>query len=256
MRFTPIAALLLASFMIQSQAAEQRRYTILVDNGVKAGEQIVDIADDGELKVRFIFKDNGRGPELNESIKLNPDGTIASYAWTFGDGGSATEQQIYAGTVTETHGQAEAFVATLAERMTRGAAFFLDYGFPEGEYYHPQRTGGTLMCHRAHRADGDPLADVGDKDITAHVNFTGIALAAQNAGQQVLGYTSQARFLINCGLVDLASAASVAERAQAMKLVHEHEMGELFKVLALAPATSAEGWSPVGFSAGDRTHRL
>ena len=80
MRFTPIAALLLASFVLQSQAAEQRRYTILVDNGIKAGEQIVDIDDNGELKVRFIFKDNGRGPELNESIKLNPDGTIASYS--------------------------------------------------------------------------------------------------------------------------------------------------------------------------------
>ncbi|MBU2425712.1 MAG: amidohydrolase family protein [Gammaproteobacteria bacterium] len=80
MRFTPIAALLLAGITLHSQAAEQRRYTILVDNGVKAGEQIVDIADNGELKVRFIFKDNGRGPELNESIKLNADGTIASYS--------------------------------------------------------------------------------------------------------------------------------------------------------------------------------
>ena len=84
----------------------------------------------------------------------------------------------------------------------------------------------------------------------------GVALAAQEAGQQVLGYTSQARFLINCGLVDLASAASVAERAQAMKLVHEHEMGELFKVLAFAPEASAAGWEPPGFAQGDRTHTL
>jgi SAM-dependent MidA family methyltransferase len=115
---------------------------------------------------------------------------------------------------------------------------------------------GTLMCHQGHRADGNPLVDVGAKDITAHVNFTGIALAAQNAGQQVLGYTSQARFLINCGLVDLAAAASVAERAQAMKLIHEHEMGELFKVLAFAPEASAAGWEPLGFAQGDRTHTL
>jgi SAM-dependent MidA family methyltransferase len=82
------------------------------------------------------------------------------------------------GTVTEIHPQAEAFVRSLAERLQRGAAFFIDYGFPEAEYYHPQRTGGTLMCHRAHQADTNPLADVGDKDITAHVDFTGIALAA------------------------------------------------------------------------------
>jgi SAM-dependent MidA family methyltransferase len=158
--------------------------------------------------------------------------------------------------LTEIHLQAEAFVKSLSERMVRGAAFFIDYGFPEAEYYHPQRHMGTLMCHQGHRADGNPLVDVGAKDITAHVNFTGIALAAQNAGQQVLGYTSQARFLINCGLVDLASAASVAERAQAMKLVHEHEMGELFKVLAFAPGFSADGWEPLGFAQGDRTHTL
>lgn len=80
MRLRYLAALLLASTALQSMAGEQRRYTILVDNGVKAGEQIVDVADNGELKVRFIFKDNGRGPELNESIKLNADGTIASYS--------------------------------------------------------------------------------------------------------------------------------------------------------------------------------
>jgi SAM-dependent MidA family methyltransferase len=158
--------------------------------------------------------------------------------------------------LTEIHPQADAFVTSLSERLTHGAAFFIDYGFPEGEYYHPQRHMGTLMCHQGHRADGNPLVDVGAKDITAHVNFTGIALAAQNAGQQVLGYTSQARFLINCGLVDLASVASVADRAQAMKLVHEHEMGELFKVLAFAPEASAGGWEPLGFAQGDRTHTL
>jgi SAM-dependent MidA family methyltransferase len=158
--------------------------------------------------------------------------------------------------LSEIHPQAGAFVKSLSERLVRGAAFFIDYGFPESEYYHPQRHMGTLMCHQGHRADGNPLVDVGNKDITAHVNFTGVALAAQEAGQQVLGYTSQARFLINCGLVDLASAASVAERAQAMKLVHEHEMGELFKVLAFAPEASAVGWEPLGFAQGDRIHTL
>ena len=80
MRISSIAAMLLASFALCTEAAEQRRYTILVDNGVKAGEQIVDIADNGEMKVRFIFKDNGRGPELNETIQLNADGTIAAYS--------------------------------------------------------------------------------------------------------------------------------------------------------------------------------
>jgi len=157
------------------------------------------------------------------------------------------------GTVTEIHPQAEAFVATLAGRLTRGAAFFVDYGFPEAEYYHPQRVGGTLMCHRAHRADDDPLADVGDKDITAHVNFTGIALAGQDAGFEVLGYASQARFLLNCGLAGQLRAASLVARSHAQKLINEHEMGELFKVIGFAKGCD---FAAVGFAQGDRTHTL
>jgi SAM-dependent MidA family methyltransferase len=157
------------------------------------------------------------------------------------------------GTVTEIHPQAEAFIRTLADRLQRGAAFFIDYGFPDAEYYHPQRSGGTLMCHRAHRADTNPLVELGHKDITAHVNFSGIALAAQDAGLQVLGYTSQARFLVNCGLLDALQGAGVRATAAAQKLLSEHEMGELFKVLTLARGVSFE---PLGFAAGDRSHTL
>jgi SAM-dependent MidA family methyltransferase len=158
--------------------------------------------------------------------------------------------------LTEIHPQAEAFVRSLAERWERGAGFWIDYGFPEAEYYHPQRHMGTLMCHRLHRSDDQPLQDVGLKDITAHVNFTGVALAAQEAGLQVMGYTSQGRFLINAGLLGLVAEAPLAERSACVRLVHEHEMGELFKVLALAPMASASGWRPQGFATGDRTHTL
>ena len=158
------------------------------------------------------------------------------------------------GAVTEIHPQAQAFVRTLAERLVRGAAFFIDYGFPEAEYYHPQRSGGTLMCHRAHRADTHPLLDVGTKDITAHVDFTGIALAAQDAGLDVIGYTSQARFMMNCGLLDLLQDADLRTRAHAQKLLTEHEMGELFKVIGLAKGLT--DFRPLGFSAGDRSHTL
>jgi SAM-dependent MidA family methyltransferase len=157
------------------------------------------------------------------------------------------------GTVTEIHPQAEAFVRTLAERLQHGAAFFIDYGFPEAEYYHPQRSGGTLMCHRAHRADTDPLGAAGATDITAHVDFSGIALAAQDAGLGVLGYTSQARFLLNCGLLDLLQGADVRTTAAAQKLLAEHEMGELFKVIGFARGVP---FDPIGFSAGDRSHTL
>ena len=162
------------------------------------------------------------------------------------------------GTTTEIHPQALAFVRTLAERLHRGALLFIDYGFPEAEYWHPQRREGTLVAHRAHRSEMTEdalLADVGTKDLTAHVDFTGIALAAQEAGLEVLGYTSQGRFLLNCGLVELMESADLPTRANAHKLVAEHEMGELFKALLLGRSMPA-GWVPIGFAAGDRTHTL
>jgi SAM-dependent MidA family methyltransferase len=158
--------------------------------------------------------------------------------------------------LTEIHPQAEAFIASLAERLLAGrggAAFFLDYGFPEGEYFHPQRHMGTVMCHQLHQADDNPLVAVGQKDITAHVNFTGVALAAQNAGLQVLGYASQAWFLLNLGLAERMASASLAERSQAQRLVNEHEMGELFKVVGFATSSN---WAAQGFARGDRSHRL
>ena len=157
--------------------------------------------------------------------------------------------------ITEIHPQAEGFIGTLADRLEAGAIFLIDYGFPEHEYYHPQRSMGTVMCHRGHLADADALSDVGSKDITAHVNFTGIALAGQAAGLQVLGYTGQGRFLLNCGLLDGMGSASIAERAMVQKLVNEHEMGELFKVIAFGAKNSA-AWQPMGFATGDRTHTL
>jgi SAM-dependent MidA family methyltransferase len=163
------------------------------------------------------------------------------------------EAAFVAGSVTELHLQAQAFVASLATWLHRGAAFFIDYGFPAPEYHHPQRTGGTVMCHRAHRADSEPLRDPGEKDISAHVDFSAIAMAAHDAGLQLLGYTSQARFLLNCGLLDLMQAADAPQRSAAHMLLAEHEMGELFKVIGFAKGCSFDA---VGFAAGDRSHRL
>jgi SAM-dependent MidA family methyltransferase len=162
------------------------------------------------------------------------------------------------GTVTEIHPQAEAYIRSLGERLQRGAAFFIDYGFPESEYYLPQRHMGTLVAHRAHRTEVDAdavLRDPGSKDITAHVNFSGIALAAQDAGLDVLGFTSQARFLMNCGLLELLQQRGSDPRATAaaQKLLAEHEMGELFKVIGL---TRGVQFDAIGFAAGDRCHTL
>ena len=161
------------------------------------------------------------------------------------------------GSTVELHRQAPAFVRSLGERLQRGAAFFIDYGFPVEEYYHPQRSMGTLLCHRAHQVDADPLADPGEKDITAHVDFTGIALAAQEAGLAVLGYTSQASFLFNCGLAEMLAATDLPGRNHALKLVNEHEMGELFKVIGLSRGCDPSlELGAIGFVQGDRSHRL
>jgi SAM-dependent MidA family methyltransferase len=155
--------------------------------------------------------------------------------------------------LTEIHPQAQAFIRTLADRLVQGAAFFIDYGFTQAEYYHPQRHMGTVMCHRGHQADADPLADAGEKDITAHVDFTALALAAQQEGLATLGYTSQARFLMNCGIVPMLANAPLAQRVAGQRLLAEHEMGELFKVIAFH---RGKFWDAVGFREGDRTHTL
>ncbi len=202
---------------------------------------------------RGVAEDSGRFVWVDRPTRLRPPVDIAG-------------EHDY---LTEIHPQAEAFIRTLAGKLERGAAFFIDYGFPEAEYYHPQRHMGTVMCHRAHQSDTDPLSDVGLKDITAHVNFTGIALAAQDAGLDVLGYASQGRFLLNCGIAqamaqtDPASDSSgdLAVRAQASKLIMEHEMGELFKVIGFAARDEkgASSWgetAALGFASGDRTHAL
>ena len=226
--------------------------------GVIVGNEVLDA-----MPVQLLYFDGAqwfeRGVVVNEGALPVNDNALGALQWA----DRATDLRpphdgaFAPGSTVEIHPQAEAFIATLADRLTRGAAFFIDYGFPEAEYYHPQRMGGTLMCHRAHRSDTDPLVEVGEKDITAHVNFTGIALAAQNAGLDVLGYTTQAHFLMNCGVMDLLQGASLPTTANTQKLLTEHEMGELFKVIGLAKNCDAAFMqAPLGFAHGDRTHTL
>jgi SAM-dependent MidA family methyltransferase len=263
----------LAEQLLRALGERVRRYRIVDLSGTLAARQRERLAPWGELvqwesALPPAFAGVVVGNEVLDAMPvqlLHWDGrawfergvTLAHEDFAWADRPTALRPPVtegfVPGSVVEIHPQAEAFVRTLAAAMTRGAAFFVDYGFPEAEYYHPQRSGGTLMCHRGHRADADPLADVGSKDITAHVNFTGIALAGQDAGFEVLGYTSQARFLFNCGLVERLAQADLSARAAAQKLVNEHEMGELFKVIGFAKGATFDA---LGFTAGDRTHRL
>ncbi len=223
-----------------------------VIDGAVLGNEVLDA-----MPVQLLHWDGSAWQE--RGVVVNDEGD--SFAWA--DRASSLRPPLEgfrpeaAGYVTEVHPQAQAFIRSLADRLQRGAAFFIDYGFPEAEYYHPQRSGGTLMCHQAHRADDDPLVEVGHKDITAHVDFSGIALAGQDAGLQVLGYTSQARFLLNCGIAELLQGADIRTVANTQKLLLEHEMGELFKVVGFARGLlDAPGFEAIGFAAGDRSHTL
>ncbi|HYA65779.1 MAG TPA: SAM-dependent methyltransferase [Burkholderiaceae bacterium] len=149
---------------------------------------------------------------------------------------------------------ARKWIVALAQCLQRALVLLLDYGFPRREYYHPQRAMGTLMCHYRQRVHADPLWLPGVNDITAHVDFSALAQAAHAAGLQVLGYTSQARFLLNCGILERLNAASdAAQLGAAQRLLSEAEMGELVKVLALGRGFDGQ---LLGFSCGDRRHRL
>jgi SAM-dependent MidA family methyltransferase len=158
-----------------------------------------------------------------------------------------------------------AWVETVGRSLVRGALLLIDYGFPAREYYHPQRDAGTLVAHYRHHVHGDLLGLPGLQDVTAHVDFSAVARAASRAGLATLGYTSQARFLVNCGLLELlADAGRDAPRgpatpAQARRLgavqtlLSEAEMGELFKAIAFGRGLPDDA---VGFGRGDRSAAL
>lgn len=163
--------------------------------------------------------------------------------------------------------QAEAWVHEMGHWLHQGAALLIDYGFPRHEYYHAQRHTGTLMCHFRHFSHDQSLILAGLQDITAHVDFTAIADAALTAKLEVLGYVSQAHFLMNCGItqhleqlqaqLDLNQPAHLKgwtqQVAAVQKLLSEAEMGELFKVMVLGKAIAPP---LIGFTLRDRRHFL
>ncbi|WP_029147945.1 class I SAM-dependent methyltransferase [Methylophilus sp. 5] len=168
--------------------------------------------------------------------------------------------QLPDGYMTEVCPAAQGLIASLVNSLQQGVIIMLDYGFSASEYYHPQRRQGTLMCHFQHYAHDDPLIYPGLQDITAHVNFTAMAETALTHGLHCAGYTSQAQFLINCGILQLLQTVSPADSARYLpmvaavqKLLSPAEMGELFKVLALSKGVSE---LLLGFVSGDKRHQL
>jgi len=143
--------------------------------------------------------------------------------------------------LSEVNPAAEALVGTIGRRIGSGALLIVDYGFPRREYYHPQRHEGTLIGHYRHRAHADPLLWPGLSDLTAHVDFTAIAEAAERAGLRVAGFATQASLLIGCGILDKLANVGATDSIDYLRaasavqtLLSPSEMGELFKMLLVA----------------------
>ncbi|MDH5481230.1 MAG: SAM-dependent methyltransferase, partial [Nitrosomonas sp.] len=162
--------------------------------------------------------------------------------------------------VSEINLAAGQFIHSLANSLQQGAIILIDYGFGSGEYYHPQRNQGTLMCHYRHHAHDDPFYLPGLQDITSHVDFSALVDATQDTDLTLLGYTNQAHFLINCGITEILAQTPtedinnyLPQANQLQKLVSPAEMGELFKMIAFGKNISQP---LIGFKGGDMSRLL
>lgn len=217
------------------------------------------------MPVELVVKEGGRWRRQLVTVEEG------RFAFVHGEADAALQEQIRGqivdadtlqdGYLTEVHPVAAGFMRSLAQMFKngKGAAILIDYGFPGREYYFDERTGGTLMCHYRHHAHPDPFFLPGLQDITAHVDFTAMALAAQDAGLDVLGYMNQAAFLLACGIGELLlqtdpeDALRYLPQSKAVqKLVSPAEMGELFKVLLVGHGIEPDP----AIVRADRSHRL
>lgn len=226
--------------------------------GVVIANEVVDA-----LPVQLlVWRDDGlfeRGVSLQEGV-LAWEERIADASLHALAAEISSDVVISAPYTSEVSPMASALAASLGERLEHGVVLLIDYGFGRPEYYHPQRSSGTLMCHYRHRAHADPFFLPGLQDITAHVDFSSIAGAGIDAGCSLAGFTTQAQFLLNCGITQLLAqtsaedtAAYLPQVAAVQKLLSPAEMGELFKVLALARGIDVP---LLGFAEGDRTGSL
>jgi SAM-dependent MidA family methyltransferase len=187
----------------------------------------------------FVWRDRAlsEGPLLQAGLAIQPVGDYLS----------------------EINLAAPAWINSLANCLERGVVLCLDYGFPRGEYYHPQRHMGTLRVHYRHHSLDDPFYLPGLCDITAHVDFSAVADAASESHLDLLGYTSQANYLLNAGLLDLMQTMTpgsidyLRAAAAVQKLLQPSEMGELFKAIAFGRGIDV---ALPGFERGDRRGAL
>ena len=245
-------------------------------SGVVLGNEVLDampaevfrIAADGVEEARVIVAADASGTRFDWSWRPASSALRTDVEALQNSRSLQASPPFATGYQSEVSAAGAGFIRSLAGVLEQGAAIFIDYGFPRREYYHPQRSQGTLMCHYRHRAHDDPFFLPGLQDITAHVDFTAIADAAVAGGLAVLGYTSQAQFLVNCGITSLLSeqlpredasagqAAYLAASNAAQRLLSPAEMGELFKVMALGKGIGDDDASLIGFARGDKIDTL
>lgn len=227
-------------------------------DGIIIGNEVLDA-----MPVEIIRKDEG-GSFEHVGVCLD-NGRFAYSARPLNDSSLSASASLYFPQTDfpytgELHPQQYAFIRTLASRLERGGMIFIDYGFDAAQYYHPQRSQGTLIGHYRHHVIHNPFDFIGLADLTAHVNFTDIAQAGTDAGLDLIGYLPQSHFLLNLGITELLaqtgktdSAAYIREAAAVQKLIDQHEMGELFKVIAFGKNIGID-WT--GFCFGDICHKL
>jgi SAM-dependent MidA family methyltransferase len=223
-------------------------------SGVVLGNEVLDAMPTHVVRVQGGKVEEGGVGMRNDRL---------DWSWRVASGellDAARSLELPEGFRTEIPLAARAFMRSLAGVLEKGVALFVDYGFPQKEYYHPQRKDGTLMCHYRHHAHADPFFLPGLQDITSHVDFSAVAAAAREGGLELAGYTSQAQFLVNCGITEVMSRTPAEDAArflplanQANRLMSPAEMGELFKVIALGREFSAP---LLGFREGDRRQAL
>ncbi|HGT4376774.1 TPA: class I SAM-dependent methyltransferase [Neisseria meningitidis] len=227
-------------------------------DGIIVGNEVLDA-----MPVEIIRKDEGG---LFEHIGVCLDnGRFAYSARPLNDPSLSASASLYFPQTDfpytgELHPQQYAFIRTLASKLEHGCMIFIDYGFDAAQYYHPQRNQGTLIGHYRHHVIHNPFDFIGLSDLTAHVNFTDIAQAGTDGGLDLIGYLPQSHFLLNLGITGLLaqtgktnSAAYIREAAAVQKLIDQHEMGELFKVIAFGKNIGID-WA--GFRFGDICHKL
>ncbi|MBI2379567.1 MAG: SAM-dependent methyltransferase [Gammaproteobacteria bacterium] len=227
--------------------------------GVMLGNEVVDAMPVELFKVQYgDAVPLGVRPEREGFAwcELAGDEDLSRWYWALCEelGGPLPE-----GYVSEANLVQGPWLTSVLASLEAGLLLLIDYGFPRREYYLPERRAGTLMCHYRHHAHPDPLVLAGLQDITAHVDFTALAETAVAAGADVLGFTAQGQFLTACGILELAQAAGEDVRtqlevsAQLKRLLMPHEMGELFKLIAIGKGVEEP---LLGFAGNDLRRRL